>query len=49
MINMKIKYIGIILYVLGNIDKDKSYIYTNLQLWIMNFIFLLRYIYIFKS
>lgn len=29
---MKIKYIGIILYVLGNIDKDKSYIYTNLQL-----------------
>lgn len=29
---MKIKYIGIILYVLDNIDKDKSYIYTNLQL-----------------
>lgn len=29
---MKIKYIGIILYVLSNIDKDKSYIYTNLQL-----------------
>lgn len=32
MISMKIKYISIILYVLGNIDKDKSYIYINLQL-----------------